>query len=122
MTIPAEAEPEAEHRNKLPNHQIEDLGKIARTAEAILGLSPIAELAQADFQDKRIIAVEQLLNSRRRTQELYGLEEITWQPPSPKKYPDWFKWDQAFADEMFFETADYCWERAAYYESRLDET
>ncbi len=78
------------------------------------------ELNRTDLFDRRIVAADTMLNTRLHVQRAHGLEEITWTPPSPNKYPDWFKWDEAFADQMFFESAEYCWERADVYEENLD--
>jgi hypothetical protein len=120
MSINAEVPAEAGYRS--PDRQADSQARVARgVAETILGRPPIAESARAGLQDKRIAAVDELLNNRRKTQKIHGLDEITWQPPSPKKYPDWFKWDQAFADEMFFETAGYCWQQAGFYEAFLGQ-
>ena len=125
MITGAEAHAEAENKNDREDPPIEDLSQSARAAaEIILGLPSSAEFvksAQADLEDNRLIAVDELLGNRRKTQKMQGLEEITWQPPSPKKYPDWFKWDEAFSDIMYFEAAQYCWERISFYESRRDQ-
>lgn len=117
MATPAEALPEAENKNYLPQNPTVNLGQLARVAEVILGLQPI-ELDKSGLDNKRIIAVDTLLDSRRQVAEKHGVE-VRWQPPSPNKYPDWFKWDEAFADDMFFQTAEHCWQQAELYKERL---
>jgi hypothetical protein len=100
---------------------IPDLNLIAQTAgETMLRQPSIIEFVRSDLNDKRLEAADALLDSRHLTQRLQGLDSITWQPPSSKKYPDWFKWDEAVSDEMYFKTAEYCWETVNFYESRIE--